>query len=209
MFNSQLNSKLLTLAVASIVIMALGSSVSAQVPGTPNLKPKVYLGAGLTAISGANGIKENISAGFTGMLAVGLPLSIGIEPIAKLQYHDLGLASSAKALGLPDQNTKVISYGVDAKLSIAPPLSPAKPYLLAGVGLFNFKQDAVTWTDPSLGSITLPAVDETNTYFNIGVGLDVKIGPTFSFFAEGKYSFGKVNGNSINLLPIVVGFRII
>ncbi|MFQ5607528.1 MAG: outer membrane beta-barrel protein [Candidatus Zixiibacteriota bacterium] len=201
--------KLLAGALAAVIMTAAcGSSATAQVPETPNLKPKVYIGGGFSALTGPAALKDAFGTSLSFMLGVGLPISVGFEPMAKFHYHDYNLDGASQTLGFLDPNTKFLMYGVDGKFSIAPPLSPAKPYLVGGIGIFNIKQDATSQTVLGL-PISTPQVSESDVYFNIGAGVDVKLGPTFAFFAEGKYTFAKSSGQTVGFLPILVGLRIL
>ncbi|MCH9032567.1 MAG: outer membrane beta-barrel protein [candidate division Zixibacteria bacterium] len=196
--------RLATLAVCAGLLLAT-QTVNAQGPSAPSLKPKIYLGGGIPFISNPNSFKDDFNPSYTLMAAVGLPLNVGIELMGKFHYHKFSQSDASK-LQTTDPNAKILYFGVDAKWSFAPPASPAKPFFLIGAGTFSYKNDATTTLAASLP--VDPRISDSDIYFNLGVGMDVKIGPSFAFFVEGKYTILNTPIQSTGLFPIIVGFRI-
>lgn len=192
---------------AAILALVFGSNASAQIPQTPEIKPRIYLGAGFSALTGPSGFTDTYGASYSFMGAVGLPLPGGLEPVAKFQYHDYSLANAATALGFTDPNTRFIMFGVDGKYSLGPPLVPAKFYFLGGGGILNLKQDAFSIISGT--TLNFPAVSESNFYFNVGAGVDVKLGPVFAMFLEAKYVSVSSDGGSIGFFPVFAGIRVL
>ncbi len=71
--------------------------------------------------------------------------------------------------------------------------SALKPYLLGGIGMYNWKIDI-----DGLGS-----TDDTDLAFNFGVGYDFGK----RYFTEVKYVVIDTDGTSINTLPVTIGIR--
>lgn len=188
------------LAAASLTAL-LATSAAAQ--GT-NLKPKLYLGGGIAALTNPSYFESIYAGNYSLLAAVGLPFTVGIEVTGKLQYHTFKLEKQWKDLGATDPNLKFITYGLDAKWSFLPPPVPARPYALVGVGQYTWKQDQVT-----VGPVRTAPVNESDIYFNLGLGVDVGLGPNFAIFAEIKHTILNQPGESFGILPIVIGARIL
>jgi len=196
--------RLATLAVCAGLLLAT-QAVNAQAPGAPSLKPKIYLGGGIPFISNPNSFKDDFNPSYTLMAAVGLPLNIGVELMGKFHYHKFSQSDASKLL-ISDPNAKITYFGVDAKWSFAPPASPAKPFLLIGAGTFNYKNDA---TATLIASLPVdPRISDSDIYFNLGAGVDVKMGPSFAFFVEAKYTILNTPLESTGLFPFIAGIRI-
>ena len=195
--------KLATLGVCAGLLLAT-QAVNAQVPEAPSLKPKIYLGGGIPFISNPNSFKDSFNPSYTLMAGVGLPLNIGVELMGKFHYHKFSQSDASKLL-FSDQSGKIYYFGVDAKWSFAPPASPAKPFFLIGGGTFKYQNDATTTL---IASLPVPEISQSDIYFNLGAGVDVKMGPSFSFFVEAKYTILNTPVESTGLFPFIVGFRI-
>ena len=195
--------KLATLGICAGLLLA-SQVVNAQAPGAPSLKPKIYLGGGIPLISNPTNFKDAFNPSYTLMAAVGLPLNVGIELMGKFHYHKFSQTDESKLL-TSDPNAKILYFGVDAKWSLAPPLSPAKPFFLIGAGTFTYKNDATT--DLAL-ALETSGISNSDIYFNLGAGVDVKIGTSFAFFVEAKYTILNTPIESTGLFPIIVGFRV-
>jgi len=186
------------LALALLAVPLLSPLSISQTPGAPRLAPKIYLGAGYAAILNPDGIDSLFNPSISFQIGVGLPISPGFEILGRFHYHDF----SAEKISVPlsDANLRIWTIGLDAKWPLAPPFSPAKPYALIGLGRFKFKEN-----DPTGLNIR----DETGLYFNVGGGIDVKLGPSFAFFAEAKYTIVSTSNESTGIAPLLVGIRIL
>jgi opacity protein-like surface antigen len=70
------------------------------------------------------------------------------------------------------------------------PAAQARPYVLGGLGIYNF--------DPGSDS-------QTKIGFGLGGGVTFNIS-SFSAFAEARYLSIKTSGSSATLVPLTVGF---
>lgn len=197
-----------SVAALSLALFVSVAPVQAQVPGAPSMKPKIYLGGGVAPLSNPSLVKDFFNSNYSLMAAIGLPLNIGFEPILKLHYHKQTLKDEIVALGVISSfDRRFLTIGLDMKWSLAPPMSPAKPFLLIGGGNFSLKQDVATTL--TLGTETLPlSASETGFYFNIGAGMDISVGPTFAFFVEGKYTVLVTNPDANGIMPLIFGVRV-
>lgn len=77
------------------------------------------------------------------------------------------------------------------------PATPVKPYLLGGVGLYNYK---------FTGDGVPAGFDESTTDFGINVGAGFNFGK--KLFAEARFHRVFTDGDSdLNIIPITVGLR--
>ncbi len=189
--------------LATATFFGATSLAKAQAP-IPSFKPHIYLAGGTALITNPTLSKDMLDKGFSLMAAVGLPMNIGIEIVPKVQYHRFNVTTDfllASSLTATNPKLSILTFGADIKWGFLPPLAPTRPYFLVGGGSSTITRDA-------LGGAGFGSLDETKIYANIGAGLDVKIGPTFAFFVEGKYTFVNSSINSMGVFPLMAGFRI-
>ncbi len=188
------------LSLALLSLSLANSTSFAQAPGAPRLAPKVYLGAGYARILNPDGVDSLFAPTVSFQVGVGLPISVGFEILGRFHYHAFSPEKVTSVIPFPDANLRIWTIGLDAKWPLGPPVSPVKPYALFGMGRFKFHQESFF----GLGDL-----DETGLYFNAGGGLDVKLGPSFAVFAEAKYTIVATSNESIGILPLLVGIRIL
>ena len=186
------------LLLALLSLPLIHSLSMAQAPGAPRLAPKVYLGAGYATILNPDAIDNDFKPSYSFQLGVGMPISVGFEVLGRFHYHNFSSENLASFAPLPESDMRIWTIGLDAKWPLAPPLSPVKPYALVGVGKFDFERVSGPTT-----------TDETGLYFNVGGGLDIKFGPSFALFAEAKYTIVATSTESIGIVPMIVGIRIL
>ncbi|MFQ5607527.1 MAG: outer membrane beta-barrel protein [Candidatus Zixiibacteriota bacterium] len=190
----------LWLSVFVVIGSAFTTPLRAQTKSAPRLAPKVYIGGGYAHISNPDAVDTLFTPSFSFLIGVGLPISTGFEIMARYQRHDFGQEDRLDALGFKDPNLRISTLGIDVKWPLAPPFSPAKPYVMLGAGRFNFKTDMTA---------QIAGTDENGLYFNVGGGLDVTLGPTFSVFVEGKYTIINTSNESTGITPVILGIRIL
>lgn len=197
---------LIALAVSTLTLIS--SSANAQTPSAPRLAPKIYVGGGVASISNPDFLKETFDPSLSFLLGVGLPLSPGFEIMAKLHHHKYGLADGLQLTGTAEPGFSITTIGADIKWPFAPPLAPARPFILLGAGSFSLTNDQFNYTD---GIVNFGFVkrSESSFYFNAGVGVDVSLGPTLAFFVEAKYTILNTRVESTGIFPIVAGIRIL
>jgi Outer membrane protein beta-barrel domain len=189
--------------LAAVTSLCAATPASAQAPSL-NLKPRIYLAGGTALVTNPTLSKSMLDKGFSLMAAVGLPLNMGIEIVPKVQYHRFNVANDfllSSSLTAIDPKLSILTFGADVKWGFLPPQAPTRPYFLVGGGSSTITRDA-------LGGVGFGSVDETKIYLNVGAGLDVKIGPAFAFFVEGKYTFVNSSINSMGIFPLMAGIRI-
>lgn len=175
-----IRSTLRGLAAATVLLVAVSSTASAQAASGS----RFGLSAGVALPMGDFG-----DAAETG-IHVGGHWQTGLGEKLKLRINaDIG------RYGLPDGvdgNWMLIGGIANLVYPIATE-SGFKPYLLGGVGMYNWKIDI-----DGLGS-----TDDTNVAFNFGGGFDWGT----RYFTEIKYVMIDTEGTSINTLPVTIGIR--
>lgn len=172
-----------------VLVAILCASVSAQ-----NVKPiTFYAGGGISIPSGDFGILYQ--NGYHGLGAVGFNVAPMAQLMLKGEYHTW----SSDLTGF-DSDFSTMFFGGSFRISPNMPMSPIKPYGLAGGGLASTKATAVILNN---------SVEATssNFYFEFGGGLDFKVGPMMAMFIQGRYISINSGGGSMNYIPITVGLK--
>ena len=178
--------------------VVLGAVILATVGAAPAMAQgaKFSVGGGVTLPLGDFGDVAN--TGFHGLAAVGfqpanLPVGFQIDGM----YNRFGL-DDAFTLG-DDVNSQIIQGTANVVYTFTTAEeSTFHPYLIGGVGLYNFK---FTGDD-------VPDGTESNTDFgiNAGAGFDFQAG-SVGLFVEGRFHNVFTEDESTNFIPITVGIR--
>ena len=173
-------------------------------------RPSYGFGAGLTIPTGFfhnDGTGDGFNSGWEGMglLEFKLPkTAIGVRfegSYSQNSANDQLKAELSAAVGSPtDATVKILGGSVDLTYAFRSS-SPAKAYLLAGIGMYNFKLAV------SSGNTT---VDTSKTKFtwNGGAGLSYRLGGA-ALFLEARYfdMSAPFGGSDIKFVPIIAGVR--
>ncbi len=189
------------LTAVCVTFFALG--VSAQVP-TPF---SLYAGGAFSLPNAPDGFKDSFKTGYHGMVGFGYKMGPGFQLVGKAEYHKF----SYDFAGLSEVNggdSKMWLFGGDGRYSLDLPAAPVKPYAFAGVGLANIKQSEFGG-DSSLASSFTPSFPKSKTkmYYNLGGGVELKSGPGFSLFIQGRYVSIATESNNTSFIPITVGLK--
>ena len=170
--------------VFTAAVLILAASAGAQV----SFPLKVYAGGGITKPSSPDEFKDAYKTGYHLMGGVGLPVFPLIEAVGKLERHtfsnDIGQLEEGKF--------SVTMYGVDAKITANVPTFPIKPYAFVGIGLARVEVDTFELPggvvpgelQDAVNALTLDS--QTKFYYNLGAGVEWKLMPTISLFAQGR-----------------------
>jgi opacity protein-like surface antigen len=168
-------------ALVLLAVMALG--VAAQPASAQSIR--WGLGAGLLMPMGdyADADKMGYTAGLGG--TYNLPSGVGIRA-------DISYGTTSEKDGASPHSTKIL--GGMASVVYAFGSAGPKPYLLGGIGLSNFKQEA--------GGVS---AGETKVSFGFGAGLTFPLGTGGNrLFAETRYTSVSTTVKA-TFLPIIVG----
>lgn len=187
-----------------VAFLAAATVAAAQVP-------KVYfgLGGGLTVPTSdfhADAAGDGYKTGWQGMAFAGLklpavPVGFRVDgTYGENSANDKLNADLSTQLGQPaTSKAKLFGASVDATYEFAT-ASPAKVYLLAGIGFYNFKL-AVT----SGGSTA--DTSETKFAWNGGAGVRFAVS-SLHLFVEGRYvDISSPFGASVKFIPVVAGVQ--
>lgn len=119
------------------------------------------------------------------------------EALAKLT------GSAASMFSIDGGRINILSGNVNLKWAILP-LPIVTPYMTGGIGLANISVNDATIKMNGIPQGTVAGVKgETKTAFNVGAGVDLKIGITL--FIEGKYTWIMTEGETSTYIPISIG----
>ncbi len=176
--------KLMSLAVASLLVGGAVSSASAQARGY------VGFGAGLSLPIGS--FKDNYKLGWLGQVIAGVT---GANGMIGGRIDGMYAANKLKgATGTTYSSSTLKLFGVNADVVWTPGKRPAKvhPYLLGGVGFFNAKGGSAS---------------STKLAINGGGGVQIHAGNKMDFYTELRLISVQTSGKSTNFIPISVGLR--
>ena len=160
---------------AAIGLLSLGATVAqAQ-------RAHFGLGGGLIVPTGDYNTLDKTGWHVLGKVDIGIPLSpIGVRVDGV--YGQTSHRSPATG------NTKLAGGTADVVWRIPTMVPGFKPYLLAGLGVYNVKTDS----------------SATKFTWGGGVGTSIGVGPVHGF-AEARYMSIQATGTSLKFLPVTVG----
>ena len=180
--------RVLQAVVAVVVTAVAGTSLAAA------QSARFGVGGGLTLPT-----SDYSDVDKTGWHALGkVDISIPMSPVSVRADVMYAQTTHKDVAGSPvDGNTKLAGglASVVWKIPTAAPM--VKPYLLAGGGVYNFKQ-----TFPS--SPGTPEVSETKFTWGAGAGISLGVGPIHGF-VEGRYMSIQTSGTAVKFIPVTVG----
>jgi opacity protein-like surface antigen len=177
------------------IVGMLCAAVSAQTPSSP---VTIYAGGGLSMPMSPDIFKDHWKMGYHGMAGAGFALTPGFQLVGKVEYHMFPL----DAEGVDGLDVQILMFGADGRFSIGLPAAPVKPFVLGGMGMAKFSV-----SDLKAGTFTFAFPEETDLYFNVGAGLDLKAGPAMSLFIQGRYVNVLSEGEATSFVPITVGLK--
>jgi opacity protein-like surface antigen len=184
-------------------VSMLTLSAFAQVP-TPF---SLYVGGALSLPNAPDGFKDSFKTGYHGLVGLGYKMGPGFQVVGKVEYHNFGSDFSSLS-GVEGGNTKMWLFGGDARLALALPAAPIKPFVFAGAGLANVKQSDFTGDASLITSLTLSYPESQNKlYYNLGGGVELGGGPSFSIFAQVRYVSVSTEGDNTAFVPITIGLK--
>ena len=179
--------------------VVLGAVLMATVGAAPAVAQgaKFSVGGGLTLPLGDFG--DIASTGFHGLAGVGFqPANLPVGFQVDGMYQRFGVEDAPDGF---DGNTQVIQGTANVVYTFTTAEeSTFHPYLIGGVGLYNFK--------PTGDDLQAIVGDESETDFgiNAGAGFDFQAG-NVALFLEGRFHNVFTEGESSNFIPISLGVR--
>jgi len=190
---------LLALCVASV-----GAQVSA-----PKAPFSIYAGGSMAIPNGPTEFTDMYKAGYNGFAGLGFKAFPKTQLVAKLEYNQFPF-DPIGATGIDGGNTKIFMYGADARMSLAPPAFPLKPFAFVGGGMANMSFDQFSGSNSTLVTAlntTVNGWSENKPYFNVGAGFEFMSTPAFSLFLQGRYVSVATTGGATTFVPFSLGLK--
>lgn len=171
------------LVAATVLVAAVSSAAEAQMSSTPRFGVKAGVAMPMGDFGDAAGLGIHAGADFgfalgtSGMWALRLDVDYG-------RYSGEGAVDNVTLLG-----------GVANVIMNIQTESAWKPYLIGGLGFYNWSMEAGGFDD-----------DGSEMAFNVGAGYNFMMG-TRSWFTELRFLSIQTEGDATNTLPIVIGLR--
>lgn len=180
-----MKSNLFVLAVVGLFV---------TIPATALAQKSYALGIGGGAAVPTGKFSDTQSAGYDGtaFIAIGVPeLPIGAR--FDITYNKFPHKGAPSAPASP--NSDIRAMGLIGNLIYAFPGTTAKPYLVAGGGLYNTKADSAG------------AKSKNNFGYNAGVGVTFGLGALTTFLETRYHSISRKQeeGGNIQFVPITFG----
>ncbi|MCK4856721.1 MAG: porin family protein, partial [candidate division Zixibacteria bacterium] len=189
--------------LTAVCVIAFAFGVSAQVP-TPF---SLYAGGALSLPNAPDDFKDSFKTGYHGLVGLGYKMGPGFQLVGKAEYHKFAF-DFAGLSGVDGGDSKMWMFGGDGRLAFDLPAAPIKPFAFVGIGIANIKQSEFG------GNVTLATAlndalpdTQNKVYYNIGAGVELKAGPSFNLFVQGRYVSIATEGNSTSFIPITVGLK--
>ena len=182
-------------AAAALLSITLASRAQAQAQVMPHFG--IAGGASVPLSSFGDGV--NTGYNVSGMVNVGVPLSpIGFRGEVGWNRFDL---SGNDVSG----NVRMVNGTLNAVLAPST-IMTAKPYLIAGVGMYNVKTSVDNGGGLLGGNAFANESSDTRLGFNGGIGLAFGLGPVGTLL-EARYVTvnGKNGSSSLSFVPVTFG----
>ncbi|MDF1545454.1 MAG: hypothetical protein P1R58_10160 [bacterium] len=192
--------------VAALLILSLFATVDqAEAINSPL---SFSAGGGMTRLSTFDNIDFAWKDGIHYTAGIGIELLPLLNSSAKLEYHRLPF-DWGKA-GLPDfsgNDLRVITFGIEGRLSISSPKVSFQPHLILGAG---FARLSVSDRDDLPGGFTgfVPDVENMSKgYIEYGVGLDMPFVSFADLFIQFRQIRFRTAVTTSTLQPLSIGLR--
>ncbi|MBU0983357.1 MAG: porin family protein, partial [candidate division Zixibacteria bacterium] len=167
----------------------------------------VYAGGALSLPMSPDGFKDNYKTGYHASLGLGYKVMPNMQLVGKFEYHTFKF-NFEDGMDISGGTNKVMMFGADARYAFNIPAAPVSPYVIAGGGLASVKQSEFDTGDLLIAGFSDQAYeDQTKFYWNAGVGLSLKSGPAWSFFAQARYVNIATDGESSAFVPVSFGVK--
>lgn len=192
-----------------VAVFAITSVASAQV-GPP---VSLHVGGAVSLPNSPDAFADFYKTGFHGMVGVGYDLMPNLQAVGKIEYHRFALDIDADPILAAADVTggghnNLWMFGADGRYAFSVPASPVKPYVLGGLGFARMSISDLEGSDPLVASFNdVNPEPQTDFYFNLGVGVELKTGPMWSMFAQVRYVSVATEGESSAFIPITLGLK--
>ena len=99
-------------------------------------------------------------------------------------------------------------FGVDGRYAFGLPAAPLKPFVLGGLGFARMSMTDLEGSNPLIASFNEYKPEaQTDMYFNIGAGVELKTGPMWNLFLQVRYVSVATEGESSAFIPVSLGVK--
>ena len=173
---------------------------------------------------------------YGGGLSAGMPLSPSITLIGSFELYQFKLNKDGvnngfdtnymrdiwifKSVSLSPSADPSTMTTVSANLRFAPSgiSGSLSPYFTGGVGVMRFSLSAISLPTTSVltaggsdiamtAQQTITGGDQTSAFFQLGMGLDIRLAGSFDMFVEARYASGLNSGLRTTYVPITGGLK--
>jgi len=191
--------------VLVILGILLAVAVGCNAQGLPF---SLYVGGAVSIPTSPDGFKETYNTGYHGTLGAGYNFMPNFQIIGKAEYHRFSY-DFADLSDIDGGANKLWMFGADGKFSLNAPVFPFKPFLFGGVGMAKMQFGEFSGDNLSLVTAYNDATlgDQSEFYYNIGVGGEYKMGPAWSFFVQARYVNVNTEGDAWVFVPVTLGLK--
>jgi opacity protein-like surface antigen len=191
-----------------VAVLAMSAAASAQVPNPISL----YFGGAISFPTAPDAFSEGYNTGWHGTAGVGYKFAPNFQVIGKIEYHRFSVDYDNDPLlataNIDGGQNNMWMFGADARYAFGLPAAPVTPYVIGGLGLANISFSEFDGVEPLATSLN-DAYDgsQTDLYFNLGAGAELKTGPLWSLFAQIRYVSVQTEGDAASFVPFTLGVK--
>jgi opacity protein-like surface antigen len=178
---------LVGLAASGFLMAAAAAPAAAQARG--------YIGFGAGAAIPTGSFADFDKLGWLGQVIAGIT-----GPSGRLGGRIDGDYSRHSYKSPASGHDGLFGANADVVLNFGMATSKARPYVLAGVGVYNVKSTGAGGTYASGTSVTKGA-------FNGGAGVNIKTSGNMAVYLEGRFISIRASGGSLSFIPLSIGLR--
>ncbi|UCD64945.1 MAG: outer membrane beta-barrel protein [Candidatus Zixiibacteriota bacterium] len=191
--------------VALLLMLAVSAG---QVSSGP---VKIYLGLGPTIPAAPDNLRSDYNTGLNVLTGLGYPVSPFTELIGRLELHAVSLDSNDRFgadIDFSGGGIDLLMLGADIRFSTCREGVTARPFALFGGGVSRLSQNSIFTELAFEQYASLIFESQTRLYFNLVVGLDLKVAPNLTLFAMARYLNITQDTDNIILVPVTLGLRL-
>lgn len=193
-------------ALAMVLVIAAGAN--AQVPSPFSF----YVGGAFSVPTSPEAFSDFYKTGYHFFGGAGYSFAPSFQVVGKIEYENFGYdwdQSNPAFTGLNEGGAQSLwMFGADGRYAFSLPASPVKPFVFAGAGMARISTQEFSGEDMALAtSINSSLESQTELYYNVGAGVELKTGPAWSLFAQLRYVGVNTEGDASTFIPISVGLK--
>lgn len=191
-----------------LALIAMSSLSAAQVPNPISL----HVGGAISIPSSPQAFADAYKTGFHGWGGIGYKFMPNFQAIGKIEYHRFALDIDSDPLladqGVTGGHNNMFMYGADGRFTFNLPQAPIKPFVLGGLGFARMSMSDLEGSSSLVASFNdYKPEAQTEMYYNIGAGIEMKAGPMWNLFLQVRYVSVATEGEASSFIPISLGIK--